>query len=356
MAIIESVATALPKHPVSQDQIASLVRGVFKDKYSDIDRLLRVFNNGDIKERQFVMPLEWYQKPHSFGDKNNEFIERAVELGAEAVTDCLHKAEVHSDEVDALICVTSTGFATPTLDARIMNRLNMNMHTKRIPIWGLGCAGGAAGLSRGFEYCRAFPNARVLVLCIELCSLTFQTGDVSKSNLVGTSLFSDGIACALLQGTDVSSKQKYMPVITGTQSTLMPDSERVMGWDVEDDGLHVVFSRDIPTIVSSWLDDNVIHFLNSIGKSKDDITHFIAHPGGKKVLTAYEDALKLPDGKTNPARDVLRAHGNMSSPTVLYVLKSILEGNTAPHDEGIITALGPGFSSELLWVEWSEHA
>src|SRR5690606_1049313 len=220
-------------------------------------------------------------------EKNRLYVEEAVKMGSLAVSRCLKEAQVDKEDVDAFIFVSSSGMSTPTIDARIMNVLQMPQHVKRIPLWGLGCAGGASGISRADDYCRAYPDAVVLVLCLELCSLTFQRSDTSKSNLIGTSLFADGAACALVTGDGVSLPGEGFH-IKDTQSTLMRDSEDVMGWDVKDEGLHVVFSRDIPKIIEKWLKPNVDLFLDKISRTSSDITHFIAHPGGKKVLSAYE--------------------------------------------------------------------
>lgn len=234
-----------------------------------------------------------------------------------------------------------------------MNQLAFRDDTKRMPIWGLGCAGGAVGLSRAYEYCLAFPEANVLVLSVELCSLTFQKDDYSKSNLVGVSLFSDGIACALVTGDQsVLTAKKAMPTIVATTSKLMPDSENVMGWDVKNNGLYVIFSKSIPAIITSWLGPFVHAFLESQGLSKDDITHFIAHPGGKKVLTAYEETLGFDQTKTAISRDVLRNNGNMSSPTILYVLEQFMEHEPVAGEYGLMAALGPGFCGELLLLKW----
>ncbi|AXF57494.1 type III polyketide synthase [Salicibibacter kimchii] len=352
MPAIQSVATAIPPYEASQTEIANMVRSLFAADFTDIDRLLKVFDHGQIETRQFVNPLEWYQEPHSFGEKNEAFIENAVQLGTEAVEKCLKKAGANREDITAFISVTSTGIATPSIEARIMNQLQLPLHMNRIPLWGLGCGGGAAGLARAYEYCLAYPEAQVLVLCIELCSLTFQHGDRSKSNLIGTSLFSDGVACALIVGDKVQLSNHTHPYITNTQTTLMPDSERVMGWDVGDDGLHVVFSRDIPSIVHSWVGPNIDQFLERLGKNYKDITALVAHPGGRKVLEAYEDTLDLPPSLTAHARKILAKHGNMSSPTVLYVLEDILHRKYPKGTQGLATALGPGFSSELLWLEW----
>lgn len=351
MSIIRKVVTENAPYHVDQKEIVQVVRNLFGEHFSDIERLLRVFGNGQIEGRYFAAPLEWFEKERGLEEKNLLYIEEAVRMGSRAVERCLKESGTGMDEIDAFIFVSSSGMSTPTIDARIMNELKMPPHIKRLPIWGLGCAGGAAGLSRAHDYCRAYPNAKVLVLCIELCSLTFQRSDLSKSNLIGTSLFSDGSACALVTGEQAGGENTGF-FIHDTQSTLMADSEDVMGWDVKDEGLHVIFSRDIPQIIESWLKPNLDQFLEKLGRKPEDIQHFIAHPGGKKVLSAYEKSLSIGAEKTENARNVLRDFGNMSSPTVLYVLKEFMKQQPNAGEQGILTALGPGFSSEMLWVEW----
>lgn len=236
-----------------------------------------------------------------------------------------------------------------------MNVLPFSEHTKRVPIWGLGCAGGAAGLSRAFEYCRAFPKAKVLVLSIELCSLTFQRNDFSKSNLIGTSLFADGVACALVVGDDFPIEKFRIlpssPFILSTQSTTMKDSIDVMGWEIKNSGLYVVFSKDIPAIIETWLKPNINEFLTENGVSMEKLNHFIAHPGGKKVLEAYVKSLHLNPNMVEISADVLREYGNMSSATILYVLNRYMKVGQKG-DIGVAAALGPGFSSELLLLNW----
>ena len=260
---------------------------------------------------------------------------------------------IKPSEVDAIFFISSSGISTPSIEARIMNLIPFRDDTKRIPIWGLGCAGGAAGLSRAYEYCLAFPTANVLVLSVELCSLTFQKDDYSKSNLVGASLFSDGVACALVAGSQSTVKaNKPTPKIIATTSKLMPNSENVMGWDVKNSGLHVVFSKSIPSIITKWLGPFVHEFLSSNELNKDDIAHFVAHPGGKKVLEAYEEALGFDHTKTDISRDILRVNGNMSSPTILYVLQRFMENEPVSGEYGLMAALGPGFCGELLLLKW----
>ncbi|MGN7388064.1 type III polyketide synthase [Sporosarcina sp. SAFN-015] len=358
MPKILSVSTVLPPHEVKQAEAVALTRSLFSRKFKDIERLLNVFQNGDIEKRDVCMPLEWYGQAHDFKERNDLYIKHAIDLGVQAVQACLQQSstltnEVSPSEIDAIFFISSTGIATPSIEARIMNRLPFRDDLKRIPIWGLGCAGGAAGVSRAFEYCKAFPKANVLVLSIELCSLTFQKDDYSKSNLVGVSLFSDGVACALISG-DQSEIAVNIPVpsIIGTTSKWMPDSEDVMGWDIQNNGLYVIFSKSIPSIITNWLGPFVHEFLGSYNLLKDDINHFVAHPGGKKVLTAYEDSLGFDSSMTDISRDVLRNHGNMSSPTVLYVLKRFMETEPSAGDYGLMAALGPGFCGELLLLKW----
>lgn len=360
MPSIISVAEAIPAHILRQDEVMNFARELFSDSFQDIDRLLKAFHNGQIEKRHFVKGMDWYKTDRTFAEKNNAYIEHAVDLGAQAIQNCLTsndflKKQIPYSEIDAIFYISSSGIATPSIEARIMNKLAFSEHTKRIPIWGLGCAGGASGLSRAYEYCLAYPEAKVLVLAVELCSLNFQKGDRSKSNLIAASLFADGAACVLLVGdkADKASYQKlsYVPSITCVQSTLLQDSLDVMGWDVKNEGMHVVFSKDIPSLIKRWLRPNVDKFLESCGIGMNDISHFIAHPGGKKVIDAYAAALNFEAEMTRIPLEVLKQFGNMSSPTVLYVLKQFMclgRGN----DYGLLTALGPGFSSELLLLKW----
>ncbi|MCM3724347.1 type III polyketide synthase [Neobacillus cucumis] len=361
MPAIISVSEVIPSYQVNQDQASLFARELFADSFKDIERLLKAFQNGQIEKRHFVQGLEWFKENHTFEEKNNAYIESAVALGREAIVKCLHndsflKEEISFEEIDAIFFISTTGLSTPSIDARIINLLPFNAHIKRIPIWGLGCAGGAAGLSRAFEYCSAFPMAKVLVLSIELCSLTFQKNDLSKSNLIGTSLFADGIACALVIGDEVRkdsfSKKAAVPFIVATQSTLMPNSLDVMGWDIRNTGLFVIFSRDIPHIIEAWLKPNVIGFLTEQQLELGEINHFIAHPGGKKVLDAYVKSLEIPASMNETSQDILKNYGNMSSATILYVLKRFMERDVSVGDLGLATALGPGFSSELLLLRW----
>ncbi|OLO26427.1 type III polyketide synthase [Alkalihalophilus pseudofirmus] len=359
MPSILSVSTFNPPHTLKQDMTTEFAKELFTKDFQDIERLLKAFQNGQIEQRNFAVPMSWFEADHSLGERNDLYIKLATEYGVEVIRSCLSNPEflkktINCSEIEAIFFVSSSGLSTPSIEARIMNHLPFSRHTKRVPIWGLGCAGGAAGISRAYEYCLAFPQAKVLVLCVELCSLTFQRNDRTKSNLIGTSLFADGAACVLIGGdqSEYSVTQHPKPYVLGTHSCLMPYSEEVMGWDIKDNGLFVVFSRDIPTIIEKWLKPVIDEFLTQYGFHLKDVTHFIGHPGGKKVLDAYEKTLDIDQEMTRHSRKVLRENGNMSSPTVLYVLKEVMGIETELGDIGLLGALGPGFCSELILVEW----
>jgi len=362
MPYIISIGKKPPKHSVKQEHAVEFAKEMFSSTYSNIDRYLKAFENAQIQTRHFVEDLSWYQENHTFEEKNEAYINHAVTLGVQAIKHCLTredllKNEVPFEEIDAIFFISSTGISTPSIDVKIINELPFQETIKRIPIWGLGCAGGAAGISRAFEFCRAYPKAKVLILSIELCSLTFQHDDHSKSNLIGTSLFADGVACALMVG-DLTEYNYYVNDdtyvnILGTQSNLLRNSEDVMGWNIRNNGFYVVFSRNIPSIIASWLKPNVESFLKRYGIQLNDISYFIAHPGGKKVLDAYKECLSLNETQLEVSKRILMKYGNMSSVTVLYVLEEYMKKKLGKRGQyGLLAAMGPGFSSEQVLVRW----
>lgn len=357
---IASVSTYTPPFSLAQTNIEQLTKELFQHKIPRLERLLKVFENGEIETRNFCVSPQWYREEHTFEERNSLYIDLATKYSVEVIQRCLTnraflQTDISTEEIDTIIFVSSTGISTPSIDARILNNLPFSDQIVRLPIWGLGCAGGAAGISRAYDYCKAYPHAKVLVVCVELCSLTFQKDDYSKSNLVGASLFADGAACVLICGDDVELEQKRtMPHLIARGSKWMPNSEDVMGWDVKSDGLHVVFSKSIPVIISSWLGPFIHEFLSTHNVSKKQIVNFVAHPGGKKVLNAYEEALHLTKDHTNVSREILKRHGNMSSPTVLYVLEQFMLMKNEANTFGLLVALGPGFSGEVVLLEWRE--
>ena len=350
-----ALATARPRHVVRQEDARALVTALFKDRLTaDDQRLFAVFENTGIEARHICMPLEWYAGDHDFGVRNDLYMEHALALASAAIDTALASAGLGPRDVDHLLFVSSTGLATPSLDARLANALGMRADVRRTPIWGLGCAGGAAGIARARDFALADPRATVLLVALELCSLTFQREEVTRRNLVATSLFSDGAAAALVLGAEADAGGGSAPAtrplaLVAARSTLWPDTLDVMGWEVDSTGLHVVFSRDIPTIVRDWVRPNVDAFLAAHGLSLETLTHVVAHPGGPKVLAAYAEALGLPLAAFRHAAAVLRESGNMSSPTCLFVLeRALVAGDIRAGDSAILAALGPGFASEIV--------
>lgn len=353
MPTIRAVATALPPYCVPQMLVRDLARAHFAPALPNIDRYMPVFGHAQIDTRYFVAPPEWYLARRSFGECNDLFIEAAVALGAAAAERCLAAAGLKPADVDHLLFVSTTGLAAPSPDALLLNRLGMRPHTRRAPLWGLGCAGGVAGLARAEEYALARPTQRVLLLAVELCSVTFQWDDRSKRNLVAASLFADGAAALLIEGDRVAGPAgAAAPIeILATQSFTWPGTVDIMGWDVVDTGMRVVFSSRIPQLVHETMRARVGEFLAGQGLTIDSIDHWILHPGGAKVVDAYQSALGLDGERLLLVREVLRRYGNMSSATVFFVLEAFMRaGAPGPGELGLLAVLGPGFSCELALV------
>jgi alkylresorcinol/alkylpyrone synthase len=361
MPRIRSVASALPPHALSQERIRDLAREHFAPAFPEIDRYMTVFRHAQIDTRYFAAPLEWFMTPHSFKQCNDLYVEAATALGEAAARACLAQSGLELGDVDHLIWVSTTGMAAPSPDAMLINRLGMRRHARRTPIWGLGCAGGVAGLARAYEYIRAFPDQRVLLLSVELCSVTFQWKDLSKRNLIAASLFADGAAAVLVEGDAAGGRGMAdrgqtppLPQLLGTQSTLWPDTLDIMGWEMVDTGMQVVFSSRIPHIVRTLMRENVTEFLAPFGLGIDDIDHWILHPGGAKVIDSYQAALAIDPERLSHTRAVLRNCGNMSSTTVFFVLDAFLKaGQPGPGEYGLLAVLGPGFSCELALIQGS---
>jgi alkylresorcinol/alkylpyrone synthase len=347
IANIVSVATALPPHRIPQEEARKFAARIFGRAHEDIQRRLSIFENARIRSRYLCVPKEWFESEKSFSEKNETYIQWACRLGEEAAGKCLSSAGVRPNEVDLLLFVSTTGLATPSIDARLINLLGMSPHTRRSPIWGLGCAGGAAGLSQAYHHILGNPKAKVLVVAVELCGLTFLHGDLSLSNLTATALFADGAAAVLVAGPETGLGGVE---ILSTRSTLWPDSYEVMGWNLQSEGLQVVFAKSIPDIIRRLLRPDVEAFLDSQGLTLSEISHFIPHPGGAKVMDAYQEVFHLPPEGLRHATGVLRDFGNMSSPTVLFVLERALKekNGSSSKSYGLLTAVGPGFSAENL--------
>src|SRR5262245_23761083 len=302
-----SLATAVPEFRVAQDEAARLSCSVFDRRASDIERLLPVFANAGIATRYLCMEPAWYLQPHGWVERNRLYVKRAVDLLAKVAEDCIGQAGCGIDQVDGIVTVSTTGVATPSLDALVMERLKMRRDARRLPVFGLGCAGGVIGLSRATEMAQAMPGSHILLLVVELCSLTFRFGDRSAANIVAAALFGDG-AAGMMIGTDADG-----PAFTGGGEHTWLHSLDVMGWHVEEDGLGVLFSRDIPALVRHDWRPALDAFLARNNVALPDVTDFVCHPGGAKVMDALEDALDRAPGSLAEARSVLRDYGNMSA-------------------------------------------
>jgi alkylresorcinol/alkylpyrone synthase len=341
-----ALATAVPPHELRQPEVMERSRLLFRDSSSQIERLLPVYDNAGIERRFSCVPIDWYLTPHGWEERTDLFIAHSLALLTDAATRCLERAGAGFEEIDAVVTVSTTGIATPSLDARLMEVLAFRRDLQRLPVFGLGCAGGVTGLARAAAMARATPGSKVLLLVVELCGLTFRAQDLSKSNIVATALFGDGAAALLL------STQGTGPRIEAWGEHTWPQSLDVMGWEVKDDGLGVLFSRDIPTLVRDELRAAADRFLARHGLNRLDLAGYVCHPGGAKVLDALEDAFELPHGALAHARAILRDYGNMSAVTVLFVLESLLAARPRA-GRYLMSALGPGFTAAFALLETS---
>ncbi|MGD9535920.1 MAG: type III polyketide synthase [Alphaproteobacteria bacterium] len=340
-----ALSTASPPHVIEQGDVMAAAGALFGKAYPDLERLLPVYLNAAVGTRRSCVPLAWYLEPHSFAERNRLYMSHALDLLSEATERCLATAGQPLDAIDALVMVSTSGIATPSLDALLMERLELRRDVVRLPIFGLGCAGGVLGLARAAQLAQALPGKRVLLLVVELCGLTFRSSDMSKSNLIATALFGDGAAAALV------STEGGGPSIAATGEHSFPGTLDVMGWRIEDDGFGVQFSRDIPALIRSRLRPVLDAFLAKAGYAFESIEEFICHPGGAKVLDAMEEILGLQQGEMRAARQVLREHGNMSAASVLFVLDAARRGLAGDRPRRLLTSLGPGFTAGFLVLE-----
>jgi len=338
-----SLATAVPPYRYDQSVVREAAHRLFDREKADLVRLMPIFDNAGIDRRHSCMPLEWYLAPHGWVERSRLYGEHAVELLCEAASKCLILAGLEARDIDTVVAVSTTGVLTPSLDALIIERLGLRRDTRRLPIFGLGCAGGVTGLARAVDQARVLPGSHVLYLVVELCTLTLRHGDNSKSNVVASALFGDGAAAAII------STEGPGPAFGPAGEHTWAQSLDIMGWRVQEDGLGVLFSRDIPALVRAEVRPIADAFLGRHGASVSDLAGIVCHPGGAKVLDALEDAFDLPAGGLAVARDVLREYGNMSAATVLFVLERTLsQAKDGPY---LMSALGPGFSVGLQMIE-----
>lgn len=346
---IYSIATAYPSHCFRQDEIMAKAAEVFGHRPDVMERMARSYGNAGVKRRNSCVPLEWYRTPHGWPERAALFEEHAVKLLTDAGARALADAGVSARDVAATVTVSSTGIVTPSLDSLLQEPLGLSPAVQRLPVFGLGCAGGVIGLARAAAIATAMPGRWVLFLCTELCGLTFRAGDDSKANIIATTIFGDGAAALLLRAGEGAPRAR----IRAWGEHTWPGTRDIMGWTVEDDGLGVVFSRSIPALVREMMRPVTDGFLAAQGLTQADLAGLIVHPGGERVLEALEDCYGLARGALVEARGVLADHGNMSAVTVLAVLRRTLAkagacGARGPH---LMAALGPGFSVGMCLLD-----
>ena len=346
---IASVGRAFPGHYYTQEELIARFQQVFRGTLRNGGRLARIHRNTRVEGRHLALPLDDYEKLDSFGSANDAFIDCAVDLAELSLCDALEQAQLTPRDIDAIFSVSVTGIAAPSIEARLAGRLALRPDVKRIPIFGLGCVAGTAGIARAADYVKAFPEQVAVLLSVELCSLTFQRGDPSVPNLIASGLFGDGSAAAVVVGAE---RGESGPRVVATRSTLYPDTGRVMGWEIGGGGFRIVLSGEVPSLVREHVRSDVDRFLNDQGLRLSDVDRFICHPGGPKVLEALEEALGQPREAFALTWRSLREVGNLSSASVLMVLHETLGQQNPPGTRGLMISMGPGFCSELALLEW----
>ena len=356
---IAATSTAFPPYYFQQQEVVEALKAWWGRDPQSAAVLERLHSRTGVDGRYFSRPLSDYAALDTWGKANNVWIETAEQLGQQAIEDLLTQTGVPREQIGALFFVSVTGIASPSIDARLVNRLKLPRHIKRNPIFGLGCVAGAAGISRASDYVRAFPNQYALLLSVELCSLTWQDNDQSIANLISCGLFGDGAAAVIIAGSETPLARRTCPTcvsgpqVLDTRSTFYRDTEHIMGWSIGDMGFKIILSPEVPKVVNEHLRGNVESFLSDNGLTLDDISSYIFHSGGPKVLEAMENTLDLPPNALEPSWRSLREVGNLSAASVLAVLEDVLVNS--PGKAGtysILAAMGPAFCSELVLLKW----
>ena len=339
-----SLATAVPPNRVAQADAKAAARRAFGGKAQLFERLSGVFDNAGIDQRHIVAAPAWYEESHGWADRNAVYLQAAEQLFEEAAAAAIGKAGLAAKDIDGVVSVSTTGIATPSLEARVGPRMGLRPDVRRVPLFGLGCAGGVSGLATAARLAGAEPGSRWLFVTVETCSISIRLDSDDPAAVVATALFGDGAAAAV-----VGDGGPGLAMIGGSAEKLWPDTQRIMGWDIEDPGLAVVFDRAIPPFIERELQPAVDGMLRELELERGDIARFCCHPGGVKVIDAIETALELPQGELDLERDVLRDFGNMSAPTVLFVFDRLLERGLP--ERVLMTAFGPGFTCAGLVLE-----
>ncbi|MBI3210187.1 MAG: type III polyketide synthase [Candidatus Solibacter usitatus] len=347
---IAGAASAFPQHYYPQEELTQALLAHWGPQMEEPRLLVRLHEHCGVDGRHLVLPLEEYIGLQSWGQANAKWIEAATDLGEQALRLALERSGLDACDIGAIFFVSVTGVASPSIDARLVNRMKLRADIKRIPIFGLGCVAGAAGIARAADYVRAFPDQIAALVSVEICSLTIQRDDMSTANLISSGLFGDGAGSVVVAG---ANRQVSGPRILATQSSFYPETERAMGWDISEKGFQIVLSREVPQIIRQYLRTDAERLLAANGIRRDQIESWILHTGGPKILEATEAALHLHSGQLQASWDCLRRAGNLSSASVLMVLEEVMRNRRpAAGSYGVLAAMGPGFCSEILLLQW----
>ena len=352
---IASAASAFPKHYYTQKVLLERLQDYWGDQLKNPLLLARLHRNVTVDGRYLAIPAEQYVDIKTWGQANDIWIRVAQELGEQALCVALQNAGLQPSDLGALLFTTVTGVASPSIDALLINRMGLPANIRRTPIFGLGCVAGAAGIARASDYVRAYPKQAAALVSVELCSLTLQREDLSVANLISSGLFADGAAAVIVTGPEFESSGPEIsgPKILATRSVFYPSTEEMMGWNISEKGFRIILSTEVPTLIRENLGRDVDAFLADNGRKRSDLKSFVLHTGGPKVLDASADALGLHNGQLDASWDCLRKVGNLSSASVLCVLEDVMKNRRPePGTLGLLAAMGPGFCSELLLLEW----
>lgn len=367
MVYISSVGIGMPNVTLHQADAKQLVEEIFHTQKQKVKRLLPIFDNANIETRQIATNIDWYKRPQSLETRNKLYIEQTINLSLKAIDECVHhrvlEKNIPYEAIDLIVFVSSTGMATPSIDTYLINKRPFKESIVRMPLWGLGCGGGAMGISRAIEWLQRHPTKTAIVVCAELCSLTFQQHDFRTSNMVGTALFGDGVAATLLIGEHSPYKDNLAKMKLKAESVssfIKKGTTDIMGWHVTNTGFEVIFSKKIPRLVKTIWQQHFEQFMQQLHISVQDLHSLVAHPGGRKVLEEMEEIVEGKKALLQNSIDVLKHHGNMSSATVMYVLQKYIEANVTntaiqANQWAILSALGPGFCSELIAMRWKNE-
>jgi alkylresorcinol/alkylpyrone synthase len=335
------LSTAVPPHLLNQSDVAEAAKRGFGGRYDDFERVSRVFKSSGIRQRYAVRPIEWYLAPLGWPERTSAYLNGACDLFVDAAIKALDSASLSAAEVDTVVTISSTGIATPSLDARVAGRMGFRTDIERVPVFGLGCAGGVSGMSIASRLAVSRPGSVVLLVAVEICTLAFRLDELTKANIVATSLFGDGAAACVLQAAE-----RGIAAIEMSGQHTWPETLDIMGWKIDPEGLGVIFDRAIPPFARQNIQPAVAAILSRAGLVVDDVDRFACHPGGAKVVTALELALSLEQGSLDHERAILADYGNMSAPTALFVLDRLIEAGLPSRT--LLTAMGPGFTASCV--------